>query len=57
MKTAYEYEVAFEEMLDDASANLSREMFDKLLDSISIMLAMSNSRRERKMEDACNEKR
>lgn len=38
MKTLYDFETAFEEMMDSALKALSPEQFEKFKDSISVIL-------------------
>lgn len=39
MKTLYEFETAFQEMMDEALNALSPEQFEKLKDSVSMILS------------------
>ena len=39
MKTLYEFETAFQEMMEDASNKLSHEQFEKFKDSVSMILS------------------
>lgn len=39
MKTLYEFDSEFEELMDDALNNLSPESFRKFIDDISMILA------------------
>lgn len=39
MKTLYEFETAFQEMMDEALNTLSPEQFEKLKDSVSMILS------------------
>ena len=38
MQTLYEFETAFEELMDDALNKLSPEQFEKFKDSVSMIL-------------------
>ena len=39
MQTLYEFETAFQELMDDALNKLPPEQFEKLKDSVSIILS------------------